>query len=135
MTKKNILIFSAVISTILLIANFIGNVRICTKGGVENYSCLDMLSSIEVIFLPIFAILVFSLITYKMRDEVFRLWLRFVYWWIPFSMFLTLITPNANGGYFVSLWDNEMTAIFSSFIFVIVSTILIIYKSMKTKKV
>ncbi len=136
MIKKYILWISFFVSTFLIIVDRIGNVIFCSFLGYYDghvYSCLDFISPIETMLFPLLPVFLFSLITYKMRDEVFQTWIKFTKWFIPLSMFLILITPTANGGYFVSLWDNQMTAIFTSFLYTLLSLILIIYKSIKLR--
>lgn len=39
-----------------------------------------------------------SLITYKMKDEVFQAWWRFARWWVPVIIAVTLFLQNAGGG-------------------------------------
>lgn len=55
---------------------------------------------------PIVVTFLFSLITYKMRDEVFRYWWNFISWWVPLSVGTSLYIgsigpegkyPGANG--------------------------------------
>jgi hypothetical protein len=48
--------------------------------------------------LPLFPIFIFSLITYKMRDQVFRAWWNFVRWWVPVIIVATLLLNSANSG-------------------------------------
>ena len=43
-------------------------------------------------------LLLLSLITYKMRDEVFCAWWRFARWWVPVIIVVTLLLQNAGGG-------------------------------------
>ena len=48
--------------------------------------------------MPFIVIFLLSLITYKMRDEVFRAWWRFARWWAPVIIIATLLLENAGGG-------------------------------------
>ena len=77
----------------------------------------------------------FSLITYKMRDEVSRAWIGFAKWWVPAQILLVLLTPESSGGFFVSLVDKQLVAILLSALFVIISLLLIIYKWFSSRKV
>lgn len=47
--------------------------------------------------MPLLPLLVLSLITYKMRDEVFRAWWNFARWWVPVIIVLTFLLNNASG--------------------------------------
>lgn len=44
------------------------------------------------------ATLLLSLITYRMKDEVFRAWWRFARWFAPIIIIVTLLLENAGGG-------------------------------------
>lgn len=81
-------------------------------------------------------IFLFSLITHKMREEVFRAWFNFAKWWIPISIFLTLIMPGGSGGGFgiPSIFDKEFLAFVLAALFIIISLIIIITKSLKLRK-
>lgn len=43
-------------------------------------------------------VLSLSLITYFMRDEVFRAWWGFARWWVPVIIVVTFLLNSANGG-------------------------------------
>lgn len=43
-------------------------------------------------------LLFLSLITYKMRDEVFRAWWGFARWWVPVIIVVTFLLNSANSG-------------------------------------
>lgn len=65
-----------------------------------SYSMIDSLAkgiSFFVFFLSL-PLILFSLITYKMRDEVFHAWWRFARWWVPVIIAVTLFVQNAGGG-------------------------------------
>lgn len=71
-----------------------------------------------------------------MREEVFRAWFNFAKWWIPISIFLTLIMPGGSGGGFgiPSIFDKEFLAFVLAALFIIISLIIIITKSLKLRK-
>lgn len=75
----------------------------------------------------------FSLITYKMREEVFRAWFNFTKWWVPISIFLILITPGSSGGGFgiPSVFDKGFLAFILSALFFIISLVIITRKSLR----
>ncbi|MCK9351167.1 MAG: hypothetical protein WCT49_01070 [Candidatus Paceibacterota bacterium] len=133
MTKKNIVLFSALVGTItFFLLIFSSEIGLCPRNIGTCSQSYDATATNFFLFLPI---LFFSLITYKLREETFRAWLHFAYWWVPLSMFLTLITPESRGGGFgpqIS-WGKEDTAFVFSGLFAIISLILIIYKSIKLR--
>lgn len=81
------------------------------------------------------ALLAFSIITYKMREEVFRAWIHFAYWWIPISLVFIYLAGGWSGGGFgmPNVLDQEFVSIIFSAIFVIVSILIIIWKYFTTR--
>ncbi|MBI5003526.1 hypothetical protein HZC00_00315 [Candidatus Kaiserbacteria bacterium] len=70
-----------------------------------------------------------------MREEVFRAWLRFAYWWVPLSIVLTLITPGGSGGFGIpNVIDQETVAFVFASLFSIISLIIIIRKYFATRR-
>lgn len=58
---------------------------------------MDLNYRVSLILLPIIPLFLFSLITYKMRDEVYRAWLRLASIWIPLSMLGIFLAPEYSG--------------------------------------
>ncbi|MEK7144312.1 MAG: hypothetical protein AAB794_00400 [Patescibacteria group bacterium] len=81
------------------------------------------------------SVLVISILTYKIRDEVFRAWVNFAKWWVPLQIFLVLIFPVGGGGYLVNIFDKQLVAIILSALFTIISLLLILYKWFSSRKV
>jgi hypothetical protein len=130
MTKKNILSTSLIGSIMLFVLAF-GAPHICA----HDISCDIQLGNIIYTFSSFLPLFLFSLTTYFLREETFRSWVHFVYWWVPLSIFLTLITTESGGGGFgpqIS-WGKEDTAFVFSALFAVISLILIIVKSLKLK--
>lgn len=100
--------------------------------------CWRLWEVIEII-MPLFVfvlfVFLFSLITYKMREEVFRAWWNFARWWVPLSIFLTLIMPGSSGGGFgiPSIFDKEFLAFILAALFFIISLVIIVRKSLKLR--
>ena len=80
-------------------------------------------------FLPL---LLFCIITYFLREEIFLAWRNFAFVWIPLSIIITAITPDASGSFQVI--DKEFVAIIFSGLFVLISLILVAYKFFSLKK-
>jgi len=85
---------------------------------------------------PLILLVPFSLLTYKMREEVFRAWLHFAYWWIPLSIVLTLLASGGSGGGFgiPNVFDQEFVAFVFSVLFAIISLVIILWKYLATRK-
>lgn len=96
MTKKNVLWLGIIGIVLFFITMFPVDLGICEKSA---YDCREISDSIQMI-LGIFSFLFFfSLITYKMREEVFRVWWRFARWFVPVIMLVTfLINFQRQGG-------------------------------------
>ena len=91
--------------------------------------------------MPFLPLLLLSLITYKMRDEVFRAWWRFARWWVPVIIAVTLFLNSAGGGGGMGIsgavsagFDILVLSIFYA-VFVIVSLVKIVRAYLKTKEI
>ena len=69
-----------------------------------------------------------------MRDEIFAVWLRFAKWWVPLAIIAIIIAPSEIPGTF-SVPVKGPVAIVSSGAFLVISLIIIFYKSWKLKGV
>ncbi len=58
----------------------------------------DVFGLILFFFAPLIPVFIFSLITYRMKNEVFRSWWNFARWWAPVIIVVTLLLENANKG-------------------------------------
>jgi hypothetical protein len=101
------------------------NVIYCDK-AVIDFVPEVILQSLAFILLPLLSLLFLSLITYRMRDEVFRAWWRFARWWVPVIIAATLFLENASGGGTLGM-DKDFTI----FILSILYTVLIITSLVK----
>lgn len=105
------------------------NTKLCMDGSVlpEAVSLLGLYLSVTIFFL--------SLITYKMRDEIFHTWLKFAYWCVPLTIVLTLLTPGGRGGWGIpSLIDPETVSFVFSALFALISSIIILVKYFKLRR-
>ena len=82
--------------------------------------------------IPIF---ILSLITYFLKEQIFRTWLHFAYGWIPLSLLFVYIASQSSGGGFgiPNVFDTESVSIIFSVLFFIISILLIFIKSFITK--
>jgi hypothetical protein len=86
------------------------------------------------ILFPFPFVLLFSFITYKMRDEVSHAWINFTKWWVPLQILLVLLTPESSGGYFVVILDKQFTAIILSGLFVIISLFIVLISWFRARR-
>ncbi len=114
----------AVLTFLLLVLN--------DSCGVNKVLCKDIYTQIASFLFLFPFVFIFSAITYFLREEIFRLWLKFTYYWIPISIFLVLIIPGGGGnGAFPSLIDAELVSILMSGLYFMVSLIIVIFGLVK----
>ena len=130
-TKKTVLVISGVVSVVLVLIDRIGTYQLC--GGYPGL-CVDTLVYSSMLLFVFPFVLFFSLITYKMRDEVSRAWIKFTTWWVPLQILLVALTPESSGGYFVVILDTQFAAIILSGLFTIISLLLIVVKFFSLRK-
>lgn len=87
-------------------------------------SCAFFFDGFAQVFLPIFPAFLFSLITYKMRDEVYRTWFKFARWWIPLSMLVIFLAPEYPSNFMSPIEKGTVALLFSA-LFVIISTVIV----------
>ncbi len=138
-TKKNIL--RILLSYLLLVGIFVSYALIssCPTGQYCNKTIGGFLGLVIVILAPLLIVLPFSLVTYKMRDEVFEHWRNFSLWYIPTLIVLTQIVVNgesAGGGFggVVSSWFMGILILFLVIIYILTSITLIVKKRAEFKK-
>ena len=133
--QKKILWISFVVLFLLVLVNHLGNSQICNVLRLEHYSCINLFYVIEILFLPMFPVFFFSLVTYYLREEVFRFWFNFSKWWILLSAAAVLLTTESGGGIGIGMsWGKGETAVVFALLYVLVSVLLILYKSLKLRK-
>jgi len=127
-TKKIVFWISLVGVAVFFIAGY----AIPLLCGVYSYICQDRLETFFPFLLLFFPIFLFSLITYFLREEVFRAWLRFTYWWLPLSFVMIYLAAGSSGGSFgiPNVLDQETVAFIFSALFALISLILIAIKSL-----
>jgi len=95
MNKKSDLWISLIGVGLFFIAMYPVNMGICDK---SSYDCRKTSDSMQMI-LGIFSfIFILSLITYKMREEVFQAWWKFARWFVPLIMLVTFLLNSQNRG-------------------------------------
>ena len=131
LNKKTTLFVSFFLSVVLVIWDYFGNYQLC--GGKEWGGCVDILAGIETIFLLSIPVFVFSSITYWMKGEVYRAWFRFARWWIPLSIILIFLSPEYSSDWILPIVKGTVAFAMSA-LFVIIYTILIIWKYWRLNK-
>lgn len=98
MTKKSVLVGSF-IGVLLLSSQFLFGSHACYVNKLCN-RVNDFINQDNLTIILIMPFVLFlSLITYKMRDEVFQAWWKFARWFVPVIMLVTfLINSQSRGG-------------------------------------
>lgn len=95
MTKKRVLIIS--VAYLVYITGILLVDTVC-KSLWCNIRDDDFFGQIFFTFSPLGAIFLLSLITYKMKEEVFRAWWNFARWFVPIIIVITYLLNNAPTG-------------------------------------
>lgn len=131
MTKKSVLLTSLVLLFISIIIDpyilgfCITDDKYCIFGSLAHLIGKPMFYIFSSLFLV-------SIITYKMREEVFKLWLKFTYVWVPLTILLVLISPEYGNSFFPIVKGS--VSFFMSCLFLLISLIIIISKSLSLRK-
>lgn len=96
MMKKIVLWFSA-IYVVCFIGAFLISEVICKAKWCRIHDD-DFVGLILIIFFPFIPVFLLSLITYKLREEVFRAWWNFARWFVPIIMLVTFLLNSAHRG-------------------------------------
>lgn len=130
--KKNILVVSAALALALLSINYIGTYELCN----QNRDCAHILAGSLVILLVVIPFSLLSIITYFINEAIFKSWISFAKWWVPLTIVLTILTPEATGSAFVPFFARSDVAIGMSALFLVISLVIIIWKSwaLRSKK-
>lgn len=133
MTKKQILLFASIVLVLTYFTTFTRD--FCYRAYEEGPRVICSGDVAGIFFLFSLLILIFSFLTYKMHEKVFRPWLHFAYWWVPLSIVLSLLAGGGSGGGFgmPNLLDQESVAFIFAALFSIISLIIIIRKHFATR--
>ncbi len=94
--KKIVLWFSAVYAGCFVGAFLISEV-ICKAKWCRIHDD-DFIGLTLIIFSPFIPVFLLSLITYKLREEVFRAWWNFARWFVPIIMLVTFLLNSTHRG-------------------------------------
>ena len=128
LNKKLVLVGSGIASIILLGINYLGTDNFC---GI-NRGCIETLANTLRILFVLIPLFILSLITYKMRDEIFHSWLTFTYLWIPLTLIGTLLAPEYSPS-LIPITKGVVSFLMSA-LFLLISLILILVKHFSLHK-
>ena len=97
------------------------------------FFCRDSYLWIILILKYLFPIIfLLSLITYKMKDIVFQTWFKFARVWVPLTIILVILSPEYGNALLPV--EKGTVSFFMSALFLIISLIIIVYKSFQNSK-
>lgn len=114
---------SGLISFGLAVIGLFGSYTLCND--VE--SCVNLLHFFFIHTIPVLPLFIFALITYFMREEVYKAWFRFARWWIPLSIALIFLSPEYSSDWILPI-EKGSVALTTSILFVCISLIVIALK-------
>ncbi|HAS84744.1 MAG TPA: hypothetical protein DCS23_01565 [Candidatus Yonathbacteria bacterium] len=116
------------------------NASSCPKVPSLFFGVIDIMNKTDhdlafgLIFLTL-PLLFLSLITYRMKDEVFHAWFNFAKWWVPIIIVVTLLLENAGGGGTLGM-NKDLTFFILGIlytVFIVTSLVKIVRAYMKTR--
>lgn len=132
--KKALICGAGLLNVVTCVLAFIDTDRLCSFGDTI---CMRMWHGTIVNLYPIIPLFVFALITYFMREEVYRAWVKFAIPATLLSMLLIYLTPESSGGSGFGpqiVLGKGDTALVTAAIFVIVSIVIIAVKYFRLKR-
>lgn len=86
------------------------------------------------VFLYSIPFLLFSIWTYFLKEEIFKLWLKFSYIWASLSIVYVLIGRDMRGNFYNGLINKEYISVAITTLYFIISLVIIISGIVKDKK-
>lgn len=103
-----------------------------------NSGILPEVASLLVLWLSL-SLIFLSLITYRMKDEVFHAWWNFALWWVPVIIATTLFFETkggGGGGWGISSGLDEFVILWLLYIILIVTSLVKIVRAyLKTREI
>lgn len=130
MGRKNITLISSAVLILGIVLKFQNYCFTAYESG-PNLLCLYQLGELFIMLGVFFVI--FSFITKKMNDGVFLAWLRFTKWWVVPALLAVAFASSSHDAFF-SYFEKRPISFFISIVYVVVSTVIFVYKSNQLRK-
>jgi hypothetical protein len=139
MTKQKVLIISATgVALFILGIIFLMNDVCSVDAWVRCRNIDESVGFIVTLLMYTIPVFIFSLLTYFLREETFRTWLRLTSWFIPVSMILVLVSSNRDipggGNLIPSASPQDLVGVFTWGLYILVSLVIIIWKYFATRR-
>ena len=87
------------------------------------------------VFLYSIPFLLFSIWTYFLKEEIFKLWLKFSYIWASLSIIYVLIGRDMRGNFYNGLIHKQTVAISIAILYFVISLAIIISGVLKSRQI
>lgn len=134
MNKKSVLFISAAGGSVFVVLLIALLYNLC---GPYRSVCKDIYEAVVYLLFPLPFVFILSLITYKMRDEVFRAWWSFAMWFVPLIMIVTYLMYSGHqqsgfGGVAqYSFYSVILGALYAIFILTSLTRIVLTHRKLK----
>ena len=98
---------------------------------LKRGQCLYQLGEL-LIMLGVFFV-IFSFITKRMNDGVFLAWLKFTKWWAVLALLAVAFASSSHDAFF-PYFEKRPISFFVLIVYVVVSTVILVYKSNQLRK-
>lgn len=132
--KKNKLVLMA--SVIIFVTSiFLGNAQGFGFCDDNSLDCIEMFSEslAQPLFLGSMSIIIVSFILIFLKPEIFKIWSKFALFAIPLLAIFIITTPVRCSAALGMCLNKELASWLSSIVFLIISLVIIIYKSLKPR--
>jgi hypothetical protein len=135
MTKIKVFLISLIGTGVGLFTSSDDVYKYCITEGRcwDFWEISNLIVPFFVIFLPV---LLFSAITYFLKEGVFKSWLKFTYWYFLIYVLVILLLSGmgGGGGYIVGdIFNSEFFAFNLSWLYIIISLILVVDKAISLR--
>ena len=129
--KKGLVVLSVIGLVIFVLFTFSREFGFCSTNSYS--SCGVFFDGLGEALLPMFPLLLFSLVTYFMPEKIFKTWSRFALVWIPVSMIGIFLAPEYSGDWLYPVTKGSV-AFLTSILFTIISSLIILFVFLFSKK-
>lgn len=128
-TKKIVLLSSFTTIALYVVADLIFSYDRCFAAG-RCPALYDFIHSIAPLVLTLLPLFFLSLVTYKMRNEVFHAWWNFARWWASVIVVVTLLLNSASNSGGLGI-ESAVSGAFDILTLIILYAILVVVSLVK----
>ena len=126
--NKKIILIAGFVGTFICGASLLYIYQFCKITGYDCSGTAEYFWVYSLIFVPIF---VCGVISFFIPVEVSTKWQKITYWFVPISLVLILLSPDIHEDF--SPIEKDSTAMLMIGVYLLISLIFIVYKSIKLR--